>query len=115
MPAKLKSRIPTVIAELTPRVDAAARAGAELVEQSAKARAPDRPPIGEGLVEAIHTEKDRIGSYCVVAGGGPDEVFWGHMQEFGTTRHGPQPFLVPALEEQRERVVGLVARSLRGL
>lgn len=113
MPAKLKSRIPQIIAELTPRVDLAARAGAELIERDAKIRAPDRPPIGEGLVEAIHVQRDRVGSYYVVAG--DDEHWYGHLQEFGTTHHAPQPFLIPAFEQERDAVVGLVAATLRDL
>jgi HK97 gp10 family phage protein len=113
MPATLKSRIPKIIAELAPRMDVVARTGAELIERGAKARAPDRPPIGEGLVEAIHVERDTVGSYYVVAGG--DDVFWGHMQEFGTTHHAPQPFLIPAFEGQRDAIVGMAAATLRDL
>lgn len=113
MPAKLTSRLPEIAAELPVRMDAVAKQGAELVEGRAKARAPDRPPIGEGLVEAIHVERERAGSYEVVAGDG--DVFYGHMVEHGTSHSAPRPFLVPSLEESRDDVTALAQAALGGL
>jgi HK97 gp10 family phage protein len=113
VPAKLTSRIPQVVAELAVRADSAARAGAELVERGGKARAPDAPPIGEGLVEAIHVERQGPARYMVVAG--DDDVFYGHMVEHGTTHSAPHPFMVPAAEEARDPVRNLFVASLRNL
>jgi HK97 gp10 family phage protein len=112
MPAILKSRIPVIAVALQPRVDAAVHAGAEVVSTRAKVRAPDAPPEGEGLVEAIHVEDAEEGSYVVA---GNEDVFWGHFQEFGTTKHGPHPFLIPAAEESLDDVAALVTVSLRSL
>jgi HK97 gp10 family phage protein len=110
----LKSRLPAIIAGLDPRVETALRAGAELVEAEAKTRAPDRPPIGEGLVEAIHVEPDDVGGgYFVVAG--DSDVFYGHFLEHGTRHAAARPFLVPALESQSETVAAMVHGVLKTL
>lgn len=113
MPAKLFSRIPAITASLDPRVDVAIGQGAELIAESAKARVPDAPPIGEGLVAAIHTEHEDTSTYSVVAG--DSDVFYGHMVEHGTSHSAPHPFLVPAAEEQKDHVVDLVQVVLRTL
>lgn len=114
MPATLRSRIPQIVAALDPRVDAAVKAGAHVIAERAKERAPDAPPQGEGLVEAIHVEdSDQSAGYLVVAG--DKENFHGHFLEFGTVKMGAQPFLIPAAEEGREEVAGLVSAALRKL
>ena len=114
MPATLKSRIPAIIAGLEPRVNAAVRAGAEAIAVEATARAPDAPPQGEGLVEAIHVEdSEEAGGYYVVAG--DEDVFWGHFVEMGTTHSAPHPFLIPAMESQKDAVANAVTLVLRTL
>lgn len=119
MPATLKSRLPFIAAELRPRVSAAVKAGAELVAERAKARAPDAPPQGEGLVEAIHVERTGAGEYSVMAG--DDDVFWARFVEFGTQaseKHratAPHPFLLPAAEESKDEIAGLITVVLRSL
>lgn len=113
MSATLKSRLPLIAAELRPRVSAAVRAGAGLMSERAKVRAPDAPPLGEGLVSAIHVERQGPAEYAVVAG--DDDVFWGHFVEFGTVHSAPKPFLVPAFEESVNETVGLVQGALRRL
>lgn len=113
MSVRLRSRLPSIAAALPSRVDGAVRQGAALVEAAAKQRAPDRPPIGEGLVAAIHVEQQGEASYAVIAG--DSKVFWGHLVEHGTSHSAPHPFLVPALEESQAEVVALVKASLRRL
>lgn len=121
MPATLKSRFPQIIAGLDPRVNAAVKAGAELVAARAKARVPDAPPIGQGLVEAIHVESTETawagagteGGQLVIAG--DREHFYGHMIEFGTSKMAPRPFLIPALEESKGEVISLASAALKGL
>jgi HK97 gp10 family phage protein len=109
----MTNRFPAIIAELPARADAIARLGAEVVERRTKLRAPDRPPLGEGLVEAIHTERRGVGEYEVMAGDG--QVFWGHFVEFGHTGAPPHPFMVPAAEESRGDVRTIATSVLRGL
>lgn len=114
MPAILRSRFPQIIAGLDPRVDAAVRTGAELVKQRAQERVADAPPIGQGLVSAIHVEdSDQSSGYYVVAG--DKEHFYGHMLEFGTVKMAPQPFLIPAAEASRAEVAGIVSTALKGM
>jgi HK97 gp10 family phage protein len=97
MPATLKSRLPAIIVALPGVTAAEAKGLAEAVEVRAKELAPDAPPIGQGLVQAIHTEPDEEG-FRVVAG--DEDVFYGHFVEFGTAQGAsPHPFLIPAFEE----------------
>lgn len=110
MPAKLTSRLPLIAAELQPKVDVAVRAGAEGIATHARARVHDAPPIGEGLVAAIHVEHEGPARYSVVAGN--DEVFWGHLLEHGTSHSPPYPFLIPATEDGRDEATNLVRAAL---
>lgn len=112
MPATLKSRLPQIIAEMEPEIRGAMFAGAELIEARAEERVHDAPPIGEGLIGAIHIEETDDG-YSVVAG--DTDHFYGHMLENGTSHSAPYPFLVPAKEESEDEVLGLVQAVLRGL
>jgi HK97 gp10 family phage protein len=105
-----EDRFPEIIAALPEVLDAAVKAGAELVEQAAKERVPVR--TGD-LRDAIHTERVRHAEYAVVGGDG--KAFYGHLVEFGTTRAPAHPFLVPGLEERREMVVALVDAPLHKL
>jgi HK97 gp10 family phage protein len=108
MPATLKSRLPAIVAGLDPKVNAAVRAGAEVVAERAREKAPDAPPLGEGLVEAIRVEDNSDGSYVLTD--------WkAHFLEFGTVNQSPQPFLIPAAEESLDDVAGLVTVALRSL
>lgn len=112
MAATLKSRIPQIIPELQAKVEATLKAGAESVAAQAKARAPDAPPEGEGLVEAIHVESEAEGFYVVA---GDEEVYYGHFVENGTVNHPPRPFLVPSLEASAAPILAAVNRVLKGL
>lgn len=113
MAATLKSRLPQIAAELRPRVNEAVEAGAEIIAERARARVPDAPPQGQGLIAAIHVEDAGSSGYSVLAGDA--EVFYGHMVEFGTSHSAAHPFLIPAAEESREAVAGLVTAALRRL
>lgn len=106
----LKSRFPHIEAELRPRVDQAVREAAHLIEASAKSRVP----VATGkLRNAIHVDRMGPSHYSVIAGN--HDVFYGHLVEHGTTQTPARPFLVPALEEHRATVTGLVASALRRL
>lgn len=113
MPTRFRSDLPSIAASLPRQVGPAVKAGAELIRFGASVRAPDRHPLGEGLVAAIHVDRRGPTSYAVVAG--DDEVFYGHMVEHGTTHSAPHPFLIPAQEEAWKDVENLVAMALRDL
>jgi hypothetical protein len=113
MPTTLKSRFPTISAELRPKVGLAVAEGAEIVMENAWVRVP----VDEGdLREAIHVERLDAAEYSVVAGN--EDVFYGHIVEFGgsgANDPGPRPFLVPALEASTFEIIALVTGALRGL
>ncbi len=113
MPIVFKNRFPEIMAELPARVDAAIASGAKVVEERARVRVPDAPPYGEGLVSAIHTERQGMGDYRIVGGDG--DAWYGHFLEFGTSHSAPHPFLVPALEESRDEIVALARGALKHL
>lgn len=103
------NRFPSVIAELDPKVQGAIRAGAEAIAVTAQGRVP----VASGdLRNAIHVEDEDDG-YLVVAGS--DDVFYGHLVEFGTTHSPAHPFLVPSAESNRDTVVAGVTVALRSL
>jgi HK97 gp10 family phage protein len=110
----LKSRLPTIARSLDPAVNNGLEAGAHLISRAAKQRAPDAPPLGKGLVEAIHVEAaDEGDGYYVVAGN--DDVFYGHMVENGTVHGAPRPFLIPALAANADQAVGMVRAAIRSV
>lgn len=110
MAATLKSRLPGIAASLQPRVSAAVKEGAERIREAAQERVRVRT---EELHHAIHTEHVGPAAYAVVAG--DDDAFYGHMLEFGTAHSPAFPFLVPAVEAEKDTVVDLVHIALGDL
>jgi len=105
----LKSRIPHIVIEIDILTQDGIDAGAELVEQEAKARVP----VATGkLHDAIHTDDGKLKVYVVA---GDDEAWYGHLVEHGTTRVPPRPFLVPSLEANRGNVEDEVRKRLGSL
>lgn len=110
--SSLKSRLPMIAAELRPKVSAAVKRGAELVAADARIRVPTGPPEVH-LKDHINVRRRDAAEYEVSAGN--EETFYGHMVEFGTTHSAPRPFLVPALEENRQVIEMLVREALGDL
>ena len=113
--ALTKNRFPQIIRELSPtarasKLEAALKAGAELIEQQAKQNVPQ---ASGDLHDAIHVEPDGPFRYRVVAGN--EKVFYGHLVEHGTVKTGARPFLVPAKESQEAAVRGLAKAALKRL
>lgn len=101
----LKSRFPQLTVEMNARVEAAMVEGRKAVVEAAQARVP----VNTGrLRDAIHAEDDKV-----VAGN--REAFYGHLVEYGTSGIPARPFLTPALEETKPRIVTLVSAALRRL
>jgi HK97 gp10 family phage protein len=106
-----QSRLPRIVADLNPKVDAICAGGANLIKDGAKNRVPVRT---SRLHDAIHVEHDDGGSeWAVVAGN--DEVFYGHIVEHGSTHTPAHPFMIPALEESRNAIDTLAAAVLETL
>jgi HK97 gp10 family phage protein len=105
----LKSRLPQIARALDDRLEDVVEDGAEAIAQSAK----DRVPVAtDALRAAIHVADEAEGSYVIA---GDTDVFYGHMVEHGTSHSAPRPFLIPALEENRSRIVALGRARLKGL
>ena len=105
----LQSLLPTIAATLDTVTATAVQAAAERVASNARSRVP----VNTGrLRDAIHTEADGNDVY-VVAGGGEHNVFYGHLVEFGGAHTPPRPFLIPAMENERNQIVLSVANALR--
>ena len=113
MPATvtLTSRFPMIVASLNPRVDAAMRLGAEQIANTAKANVHVQ---SGGLRDAIHVEDTEVLTGYEVVGGDGD-AYWGHFEEFGTNDTPSHPFLIPAMESEKDAVAALVTASLRTL
>ena len=109
MPAKLTSRLPQISAELQARVSAGMAPGVEAIAIAAKAQAPDRPPIGQGLVETIEARPEDDGDWGVYA------AWYSRFLENGTSRAAPKPFLIPAAEAGKDEVAAGVTAALRAL
>lgn len=106
----LKSRIPEIAVELEAAARKIAHEGADRVAESAVKRVPYDPREPEHIRDAIHVEEASEGFYVVA---GNNKVFWGHMVEHGTTHSAPEPFLVPALEENLAQIAAEGAAVLK--
>lgn len=114
MPVKLASRLPGIVAELQPRVSQAVKKGAEQIARDAQANLEAMGHSRTGtLLGAIHVERTGPAEYAVVAG--DNVAFYGHFIEGGTDLAPPSPFLVPAVEKNRDQVAANIQNVLRTL
>lgn len=82
------------------------KAGAEPIRESASQKAPRR--TGRLASHIIVTTDEKAALI------GPDKArFYGMFQEFGTSHHAPQPFLRPALDEQKETAQRIIADKIK--
>jgi HK97 gp10 family phage protein len=103
------NRLPGIVAALDIAVHEALVASADMIANTAKTRVPVK--TGK-LRDAIHVQVDKAtGEVYVVAG--DKKVWYGHIVEHGSVNQPPKPFLVPALEENRETVINLVERAIQ--
>lgn len=108
----LRSRFPEISAKIARRVSTEMRHTANLIAEDAASRInPGPDPIH--LAEEIHVEREAPATYRVVAGGGG--AYYGHILEHGSVHAAPRPFLIPALDAQREGAVRRTTAILRGL
>lgn len=109
MSVTLKSRLPQIEREIAADVPRAIGLGVERIVQDAKSRVP---VLSGALRDSIHLDKTTSG-WAVIAGN--SKVYYGHMIEHGTTYSPPRPFLIPALEAQKQEIESLVKAALRRL
>ena len=86
----------------------AAQAGADILEENMVGKSPYLTGELEGSIDQEVLEAT---DESAVVGVGPN-VIQGLMQEFGTKRHGAQPFMRPALQENKEAIVEAVKDKL---
>jgi HK97 gp10 family phage protein len=109
MPAFLKSRFPSIIAQLPARADESVEQAAQAVADAAR----ERVPVDTGtLRDSIHVIQQGD-DYVVVAGN--NKAFYGHMVEHGTSHSGAHPFLIPALEQVRAQIEARIRAGMSGL
>jgi HK97 gp10 family phage protein len=105
-----KNNFAAIANQIPAEMEASIAEGAALVAQYAKSRVSVRTGA---LRDAIHVKRDGWTEYLVVAGN--NDVFYGHMVEFGTNHSGAQPFLIPALESARKEVKRIGDHRLKNL
>lgn len=93
--------------ELPDAVDA----GAEVIEEEARRRAPRETGKGAEEIDREFREKDKTKAAVAVGPGG--EGFWLLFQEVGTENHAAQPWLRPALDNKRDDAAAQFAKKMR--
>jgi len=87
----------------------ALKVGGEKIRQAARAIAP-RAPGAPDMADHIEIGNARTDDGSVGISIGPTKgFFYGHFQEFGTTRHGAQPFLRPAFDSEGGTALKLIS------
>lgn len=97
----------------TQLMNAALREGAEPMRSRAAElapREPGAPDLADNIVVSPVRQTAKNGTG--VAMGPSKGFFYGFFQEFGTARHGAQPFMRPAFDGTQRQVVGIVGASL---
>jgi HK97 gp10 family phage protein len=101
-----KSDIPDILRDMY-LLQEAVEVGAEIIAAEARKRVP----VDSGaLRDAIHTTEVKNFSVEVVAGN--KDVFYGHLVEYGGASTPPRPFLIPALEDRRSKVLDVAETYL---
>lgn len=92
-------------------MDAALMAGAEIVRADASRRAPRRTgKLSESIVAELKTGKSGRKSAVI---GPNEEAFYGSFVELGRKNQAAQPYLRPALDENKDTVQRAIADELR--
>ncbi len=106
MAVTLRSRLPEIARRLDDVAQEAVRQRAELIAAEARSRVP----VNTGrLRNAIHVEQQDDMIRIV---GGDGDAWYGHLVEFGTKRHGPRPFLLPAYEAHKPKLREAARRAI---
>lgn len=95
------------------------RQAAEPLAQAARQNAPrDEMHLYESIDVSTRLSRRQAGLHKKEAGNAFQEMFVGTnnpagvQQEFGNERHGPQPFLRPAWDSEKEPTLDRIANSL---
>lgn len=106
------------LATLTPRVSARLQregleSAAEPIRKAMAAKAPRRPPHPD-MADHIITQRVRgkDAQEVAVAVGPAKRFFYASFQEFGTVKHGAQPFARPAFDENWQKSLGILSAAI---
>jgi len=117
MGVTLASKLDGIAKDLRREVSKAVKDGANVVVEAAR----DKAPIEDGdLRDSIQVERADAAKYRVYAdansGDGEWVNYYAQWVEFGSVHNPtPRPFLIPALEESKEEIVGMVEDVLGDL
>jgi HK97 gp10 family phage protein len=93
----------------------AAKAGGMIVLEDAKRLAPRAPDsdnkLAEGMTMRVKASESDANEVSVDVGPGKKQ-FYGFFQEFGTATQAPQPFLAPALENNRDKITKVMQETM---
>lgn len=109
----MKSRLPQIEKQLAPAVNKALGEAAERIAAQAKANAPVRTGALKNSIEAkpgVFRVRERPAQ-----GYGIYAAWYWFFQEFGTVNQAAQPFMVPAAEAERLKLLADVKRALGNL
>lgn len=110
MPPPNENRLPEIIDALPNAIHDAVKHAAEQVAESARARVP---VVSGDLQRAIHVEPGETEDEMLVLAG-DRKVFYGNLVEHGGAVNRPaHPFLIPALEENRELILAELRDAVR--
>lgn len=99
-----KAAFDRVLAGVTGQIPKALEASAILVQGEAKTLAPvDTGNLRNSITRETHEDYAIVGT----------NVEYGPFQEFGTSKMAAQPFLTPALNRNRSRIVQLISAAVK--
>ncbi len=95
--------------------NAALRAAAEPILEDAVRNAPEDTGKGKQGLKISRPRKQRAERYVLVGIGRGDnsEIFYMKFHEFGTSKMKARPFLGPAYEKNKKRVLDIIRGELR--
>lgn len=108
----LKDNLKKLEREVRLGLTEAARAGAEIVLRDAVARAPRLTGELARSIQIHIVQKTGNPNIAVAQVGPSKEAFYGRFVEKGTRHSRPEPFLKPALETNRARIIKTMHEKL---
>ena len=107
----LKKKLRAISEEVPTKMEAAVIAGALIVQNDAKIRAPYKTG---NLRSSIHIAPESSGKDEAIVQVGTD-VIYGAAQEFGTATIPPHPYMRPAFDANKAKFKKTVSKALENL
>lgn len=95
-------------------VRAACAEGARVVARRASAAAPkDEGQLASDIVAGVARDEERIAAFAGIPKTAPSSEYAAHV-EFGTWNNAGQPYLFPALEDEKSDHIERVVKAVNG-